>query len=85
MAGLMTTLVQRLSGRTKFDSVEWDKVPDEPGVYVIHDLEEAIYVGMAGRNGRGSLRRRLRDHYSGQIVNNVRAVPFSRAGAVRAG
>ena len=28
-----------------------------------------IYVGMAGRNGKGSLRRRLVDHSSGQVVN----------------
>ena len=28
-----------------------------------------IYVGMSGRNGRGTLRNRLRDHCSGQIVN----------------
>jgi hypothetical protein len=36
---------------------------------VIRDLEEIVYVGMAGRNGRGSLRSRLRDHASDQIVN----------------
>ena len=40
-----------------------------PGVYVIFDGDEVIYVGMAGRNGKGSLRRRLRDHSSGQVVN----------------
>ena len=44
-------------------------MPDEPGVYVISDGDEVVYVGMAGRNGRGSLRNRLRDHASGQIVN----------------
>lgn len=33
------------------------------------DGEEVLYVGMAGRDGKGSLRRRLRDHSSGQIVN----------------
>jgi hypothetical protein len=36
---------------------------------VISDADEVIYVGMAGRNGRGSLRERLKDHASGQIVN----------------
>jgi hypothetical protein len=28
-----------------------------------------LYVGMAGRDGAGSLRARLRDHSSGQVVN----------------
>lgn len=50
-------------------TVDWTCVPDTPGVYVIFDGREAIYVGMAGRNGKGSLRRRLRDHASGQVVN----------------
>jgi hypothetical protein len=36
---------------------------------VIYDKEEVIYVGMAGRDRNGTLRRRLRDHASGQIVN----------------
>jgi hypothetical protein len=36
---------------------------------VIYDHDEVIYVGMAGRDGKESLRRRLRDHASGQIVN----------------
>lgn len=58
-----------LSAPIPFADVDWDVVPDRPGVYVIHDRDEAIYVGMAGRNGKGSLRRRLRDHASGQIVN----------------
>jgi excinuclease UvrABC nuclease subunit len=49
--------------------VDWKKVPDEPGVYVIYDKGEVIYVGMAGRNGKGSLRNRLQDHSTGQIVN----------------
>jgi excinuclease UvrABC nuclease subunit len=44
-------------------------VPDAPGAYVIYDHDEVIYVGMAGRDHKGSLRRRLRDHASGQIVN----------------
>ena len=58
-----------LSERIRFQDAEWLAVPDAPGVYVIHDLDEVVYVGMAGRNGRGSLRSRLRDHASGQIVN----------------
>lgn len=48
---------------------DWSGVPDRPGVYVIFDRTEVIYVGMAGRDGKGSLRRRLRDHASGQVVN----------------
>ncbi len=44
-------------------------IPDTPGVYVIFEGNDVIYVGMAGRNGAGSLRRRLRDHASGQVVN----------------
>ncbi|WP_437506217.1 GIY-YIG nuclease family protein [Sorangium sp. So ce1099] len=36
---------------------------------MIYDEDEVIYVGMAGRDRSGSLRRRLRDHASGQIVN----------------
>ena len=27
--------------------------PDEAGVYIIYDRDECIYVGMAGRAGRG--------------------------------
>jgi excinuclease UvrABC nuclease subunit len=58
-----------LSLPVRFGEVDWLAVPDAPGVYVIHDRDEIVYVGMAGRNGRGSLRNRLRDHASGQIVN----------------
>lgn len=47
----------------------WEDVPDEPGVYVIFDRAEVIYVGMAGRNGNGSLRQRLRSHANGSLVN----------------
>jgi excinuclease UvrABC nuclease subunit len=50
-------------------TTDWSAVPDTPGVYVIFDHDEVIYVGMAGRDGKGSLRRRLRDHASGQVVN----------------
>jgi excinuclease UvrABC nuclease subunit len=58
-----------LSEPIQFRDVEWSMVPDAPGVYVINAGDEVLYVGMAGRNGRGSLRNRLRDHASGQIVN----------------
>src|SRR5688572_26472273 len=58
-----------LSTPIRFRDVSWTDVPDEPGVYVIMDQEEVVYVGMAGRNGKGSIRNRLRDHASGQIVN----------------
>lgn len=62
----------QLSGFTEpiaFREVQWSAVPDCAGVYAIHDGEELLYVGMAGRDGKGSLRRRLRDHASGQVVN----------------
>ncbi|WP_437687861.1 GIY-YIG nuclease family protein [Sorangium sp. So ce176] len=58
-----------LSPPVSFRGVDWRSVPDQPGAYVIYDDEEVIYVGMAGRDRSGSLRRRLRDHASGQIVN----------------
>jgi hypothetical protein len=58
-----------LSPRFPFASVDWSLIPDSPGAYAIYDKGEVIYVGMAGRDGKGSLRRRLRDHASGQIVN----------------
>lgn len=58
-----------LSAPIAFADVDWHQIPDHPGVYVISDRDEVAYVGMAGRNGNGSLRNRLRDHASGQIVN----------------
>tara|TARA_B100000405_G_scaffold144775_1_gene101176 strand:+ start:232 stop:696 length:465 start_codon:yes stop_codon:yes gene_type:complete len=59
-----------LSERIHFEGVDWTKtVPETPGAYVIFDEDELVYVGMAGRNGRGTLRTRLRDHSTGQIVN----------------
>ena len=58
-----------LSARERFNAIDWSTIPAEPGVYVIYEGDEVLYVGMAGRNGRGSLRNRLRDHRSGQIVN----------------
>lgn len=59
----------RLSQVVRFSGVDWLSVPDVPGAYVIYDNGEVVYVGMAGRDRNGSLRRRLRDHASGQIVN----------------
>lgn len=50
-------------------TADWSAVPDTPGVYILFEGNEVIYVGMAGRDQKGSLRRRLRDHASGQIVN----------------
>jgi excinuclease UvrABC nuclease subunit len=58
-----------LSDRIAFKDVDWTQIPLSPGVYVIYDHDEVIYVGMSGRNGKGTLRSRLRDHCSGQIVN----------------
>jgi hypothetical protein len=53
----------------RFAEVEWNAVPDTPGVYIIYDRAEVLYVGMAGRDGHGSLRQRLKDHSTGQVVN----------------
>jgi len=52
-----------------FAAARWDEVPDSPGVYLIYDLSDLVYVGMAGRDGKGGLQKRLRDHSSGQVVN----------------
>lgn len=68
----MTTCTQespRLTPPVRFRDVDWAAIPDVAGAYVIYDEDEVVYVGMAGRDQRGSLRRRLRDHASGQIVN----------------
>lgn len=40
-----------------------------PGIYVIFGRGEVIYVRMVDRNGKGSLRKRLREHSTGQVVN----------------
>lgn len=66
---LPAQLATDFSPAVRFSEVAWTDVPAEPGVYVIFDVEEIVYVGMAGRNGNGSLRNRLRDHSTGQIVN----------------
>jgi hypothetical protein len=58
----------RLAAPVRFSDVNWAAIPDTAGAYVIYDEGEVIYVGMAGRDRGGSLRR-LRDHASGQIVN----------------
>jgi excinuclease UvrABC nuclease subunit len=53
----------------RFDGIDWQTVPSQPGVYVIFDGDECVYVGMAGRDRGGTLRKRLKDHSSGQVVN----------------
>jgi len=57
------------SSALTFSQIDWLQVPDTPGVYVIYDLQEVLYVGMAGRDKGGSLRKRLKDHATGQVVN----------------
>jgi excinuclease UvrABC nuclease subunit len=49
----------------RLDRVDWKTVPDQPGVYIIYDTDGVLYVGMAGRDGGGNLRTRLKDHSSG--------------------
>jgi hypothetical protein len=53
----------------RFDGVDWVTIPAEPGVYVVFDRGECLYVGMAGRDGSGTLRKILTDHSTGQVVN----------------
>lgn len=65
----MSSSLLEFSSPRPFADADWSSVPDEAGVYAIHDGDELLYVGMAGRDGKGSLRRRLRDHASGQVVN----------------
>ena len=65
----MESSITGLSSSVSFRDVNWSEIPASPGVYVVYDKNEVIYVGMAGRNGGGNLRKRLRDHCSGQIVN----------------
>jgi len=45
-----------LSDRISFRDANWAAIPNEPGVYVIWDGDEVVYVGMSGRNGTGGLR-----------------------------
>ena len=60
---------------TKLDrDVAWGDVPASPGVYVIYENDEVIYVGMSGRNGKGNLRNRLRDHCSGKSSTCSRSI-----------
>jgi hypothetical protein len=47
-----------LTSPTRFADVDWAHVPDVAGAYVIYEGGEVLYVGMAGRDGQGSLRRR---------------------------
>jgi hypothetical protein len=35
-----------LSDRNAFKDVDWTKIPESPGVYVIYDGDQVIYVGM---------------------------------------
>lgn len=64
-SALLTTLSERMA----FSEADWEALPDAPGVYVIYDIDEVIHVGMAGRDGAGSLRKRLKDHSTGQVVS----------------
>lgn len=62
-------MLQGFTKPQRFADTDWSAIANEPGAYVIFDLEETVYVGMAGRKGNGGLRNRLRDHSTGQIVN----------------
>lgn len=57
---------QALSGFSplmRFESVDWKKLKNEPGVYLIYDEDELVYVGSSGQLGK-----RLKDHSTGNIV-----------------
>ncbi len=55
-----------------FASVDWPDVPETPGVYAVFEGERLLYAGMAGRNGRGNLRKRLKNHRDGNMVNMLK-------------
>lgn len=66
----VSELLDGFSPAVSLGCADWSCVPQSAGVYVILDRSrKPIYVGKAGRNGKGSLRGRLRDHASGQVVN----------------
>lgn len=52
-----------------FSVADLETVPDTTGVYAICDGDEVVFVGMAGRNRRGSLRWQLLSHMSGQGID----------------
>ena len=60
------------SAQIPFHELSSPDLPDTPGVYVVFDGDKLLHVGMAGRDGRGSLRRRLRDHRDGNMVNMLK-------------
>jgi hypothetical protein len=66
---VIPTSLNLFSDPVRFAAADWATVPAEPGVYIIYDRDECVYIGMAGREGNGSLRSRLQDHGSGQVVN----------------
>ena len=43
--------ITALSDSVSFRDVNWSEIPASPGVYVVYDTNEVVYVGMAGRNG----------------------------------
>src|SRR5262249_31092752 len=69
MTSSKTDSLLGFSDPIRFGDVAWNAIPEAPGVYVLYDLAEVLYVGMAGRDGKGNLRKRLKDHASGQVVN----------------
>jgi hypothetical protein len=77
----MTEISIELSTLTEFRSVDWTLVPNTPGVYVIWDGSEVVYVVMAGRNGGGGLRNRLRELRAKEdlaIVRGLGSLAFVR-------
>jgi hypothetical protein len=76
----VSTTIQ-LSDPMPFAGAMWSAVPNEPGVYVIADEKEVVYVGMAGRNGKGVLETDFAITHLARS-SHVRAVPFPRSSSV---
>ncbi|WP_373690656.1 GIY-YIG nuclease family protein [Endozoicomonas sp. ISHI1] len=67
-----------LDGETLFTQGHKLVVPDQPGVYVIHDLRGPLYVGKTER-----LSRRFSQHYYGSHNRPLRNALNISVGSVR--
>lgn len=68
----MTTdrrLLARFHGPIPFHDADWSAIPDSPGAYLVLDLDEIVWIGMADGSGQAGLRDRLREHGNGEIVH----------------
>ena len=51
--------------RFRFTGTNVERAPEKPGIYVLYDGEELIYIGRAMGSGV-TIRSRLQDHKSGK-------------------